>query len=89
MNLASLNFYLVAVKPTDEPMEGDSVAQDSQEIIFSLHLTQSQTDMGSQMPPEASLQMEEIREVITVPFNNMRTEVQDSTNCCCNYDWQQ
>lgn len=92
MNLASLNFCLVAVKPTDAPMEGDSVAEDSQEIIFSLHLTQSQIDMESQMPPETSLQMEEIREVITAPFTNMQTlEVKDSTNCCCNnyYDMQQ
>ena len=45
-------------------MEGDSVAENSQEIIFSLHLTQSQTDMESQMPPETSLQMEEIQEVM-------------------------
>ena len=52
---------------TDKPMEGDSVAEDSQEIIFSLHLTQSQADMESQMPPETDLQMEEIREVITAP----------------------
>jgi len=47
-------------------VEEDIVGEDSQDIVpvvpFSLHLTQSQTDMDSQVPPT----MEVIEEVIAV-----------------------
>ena len=44
--------------------EEENVVEDSQDIVvpFSLHLTQSQTDMDSQVPPA----MEVIEEVIAV-----------------------
>ena len=44
-------------------VEEENMAEDSQDIVvpFSLHLTQSQTDIDSQAPPSA---MEVIDEVI-------------------------
>ena len=57
-------FYLMTDQPDNEPMEEENVAEDSQEIVFSLHLTQSQADMDSQAPFETILPMEEIQEVM-------------------------
>ena len=52
--------------PADQPMEEERIAEDSQDIVFpfSLHLTQSQTDMDSQAAPESSQPMEVIPQVI-------------------------
>lgn len=53
-------------KPADQPMEEERTAEDSQDIVipFSLHLTQSQTDMDSQPALEASQPMEVIQQVM-------------------------
>lgn len=47
-------------------MEEERTAEDSQDIVipFSLHLTQSQTDMDSQPVREASQPMEVIQQVM-------------------------
>jgi len=53
----------VTDQPAAEQIEEDKGAEDSQEIIFSLHLTQSQADLDSQLPLETILPAGEITEV--------------------------
>ena len=57
-------------EPVDQPMEQENVQEDSQVMPFSLHLTQSQSDMGSQMPLETSQPMEGIQEVCSQGAGN-------------------
>lgn len=60
------NFFLSDESP-DQPMEEQNIQEvlDSQDIVipFSLHLTQSQLVMGSQMPSDTSQGLEGIQEV--------------------------
>ena len=61
-----MNFFLSDESP-DQPIEEQNIqgVLDSQDIVmpFSLHLTQSQLVMGSQMPSDTSQGLEGIQEV--------------------------
>lgn len=64
-----LHVNLVVYQPADQPMgeDNDKNGDDSQEIVFSLHLTQSQVDMNSQMPMDDDIQ--EVCQRCVLPYS--------------------